>query len=525
MRPKPLVLVILDGWGVAAASSDNAVRQAATPHFDGFISEYPAMTLVASGEALGLPRGQAGSSEVSHLTMGAGFALYQALPRITKAIEDETFFQNTALLKAIAHTRRHKSRLHLIGLVSSGGIHSHIDHLFALLELARRENVEEVYVHAILDGRDTAYNSGADFVARLEKKMQELGLGRMASVAGRAYAMDRDNHWDRIQRVYEAMVHGRSNSVASSVREAVERSYAEGVYDEEFVPTVIKSGSALADIIKKNDSVIFFNFRPDRGRELTAALTQPSFTAFDRGSLPERICFVTMTTYEKSLPVLVAYPRQVADRPVAKIVSEAGLRQLHIAETEKYAHVTYFFNGGTEEPFVGEDNVLIPSPSVVSYAEVPNMSASAIVERMVREILNESYDVIVANFANADMVGHTGNLQATIASVAAVDRCLGDIADAVLAKNGLLIVTADHGNAEALVHTHTGDINKSHTTNPVPLLIIANQLRGKTAGLPDVVGSDLSLQSPAGTLADVAPTMLKILELPIPIVMTGRSLL
>lgn len=524
MRPKPLVLVILDGWGVAPKSPYNAISEAKTPRIDGFIREYPSMVLSASGEAVGLPWGQAGNSEVGHLTIGAGYPPYQALPKINKAIADQSFFQNAAFQKAAAHVHKNKSRLHLIGLVSTGGVHSHIDHLYALLDFARRENIEEVYIHVILDGRDTPPASGAEFVAKLQEKIDEIGVGKIATVSGRQYAMDRDHRWDRVAVSYRAIVEAKSDIKASSAAEAINQSYEKKVYDEQLEPTIITSVMPNG-AVKSNDAVIFFNFRPDRARELAMSLALEKFDAFKRQIVPKNLFIVTMATYEYDLPVTVAFVREVVTKPLAKILSEHKLKQLHIAETEKYAHVTYFLNGGTEEAFDLEDDVLIPSPPVVSYAETPEMSAKEISNRMIEAILSEKYDVIIVNFANADMVGHTGNLAATITSIETLDYCLGDVADAVLAKNGLLLITADHGNAEMMIQPQTGEIDKSHSTNPAPLIIVANQLHGKTAGLPDAAGGDLSHLAPAGTLADIAPTMLKILNIPIPKIMKGRPLL
>lgn len=525
MRPKCLVLAILDGWGVAPPSSGNAISQAQTPHFNAFIRDYPAMTLQASGEAVGLPWGEAGNSEVGHMAIGSGLIIYREFSRINKAISDEAFFQNAVLREAINHAHKNKSRLHLIGLIGSGGVHSHQDHLYALLELARRENIEEVYVHAILDGRDAPYNAGAEAIVKLEEKMSELGVGKIASVVGRFYAMDRDRHWDRVNQAYRAIVNGEAEHYAATVLEAIKHYYKDGVYDEEMPSIVVGTQSSPLAVINSGDAVILFNFRADRMRELTAALTDPDFNQFPLSPKRENVHFVTMTEYDEELPVHVAFKREHVFNSVAKVVSDNGLKQLHIAETEKYAHVTYFFNCGVEKTFPGEEYVLIQSPRVTSYVEVPVMSAAAIAERVVKEILAESYDFIVVNFANADMLGHTGNMEATIKAIEVLDQLLGQIADAVLAKEDMLLITADHGNAEIIINHQTGEIDKEHNLSPVPFIAIANQLRGKTGGVPDTVGEDLSLRKPAGVLADVAPTVLKILELPIPAEMTGRPLL
>ena len=525
MRPKCLVLAILDGWGVASPSSGNAISLAHTPYFNSFIRDYPAMTLEAAGEAVGLPWGEAGNSEVGHMAIGSGMVVYHEFPRINKAISDESFFQNSVLLGAINQVRQNKSRLHLIGLIGSGGVHSHQNHLYALLELARRENIEDVYIHVILDGRDAPYNAGADALAKLEDKISELGVGKIASVVGRFYAMDRDRRWDRVSRAYKVVVNGEAENYSSTALEAVKRYYEEGIFDEEMPAIAIGANGAPAAVLKSGDAVILFNFRADRMRELTRALAAPEFEEFPRDSLPKEIYLVTMTEYEEDLPVRVAFPRERVSNPVAKVASDHNLKQLHIAETEKYAHVTYFFNGGFEKPFPGEDHDLIPSLHVTSYVEAPAMSVEAIAERVVKEVLAENYDFIVVNFANADMVGHTGNMQATIQAIEVLDRMLGQISDAVLAKEGMLLITADHGNAEVILNPQTGEIDKEHNASPVPFIAISSQLHGKTAGIRDTVGGDLSLRQPAGVLADVAPTVLKILDLPIPPEMTGRPLL
>ncbi len=524
MRPRPFVLAILDGWGVAPSSRANAISLARTPRFNSFVREYPALTLQASGEAVGLPWGEPGNSEVGHLALGSGRIVYQDFPLITRAIKDGSFFKNGAYMGAINQAKKSNGALHLIGLVSSGGVHSYHEHLYALLEMAAREGMNKVFVHAILDGRDTAYNSGADFLMKLEEKMSSVGVGTIASISGRFWAMDRDHHWERIQPAFNAMVHGQADRVAHSAVEAVKLCYSEAIYDEEVPPIVLTDAGKPRAIMSDNDGVILFNFRPDRMRELVSALTLPEFKPFDRGVMPKKLFVVTTTEYDATFPVHVAFPKDRVQQPVAKILSDAGLTQLHVAETEKYAHVTYFFNGGYEQPLPGEDHILIPSRQVISHAEAPEMAAQEICDAVVKAILSEKYDFIVLNFANADMVAHTGNEAATIRAVEFLDARLGDIADAVLAKEGMLVITADHGNAEVLLNVQTGEIDKEHNTSPVPFLAIASSLRGKSAGGADAVGGDLSLLTPAGVLGDVAPTMLKIMELPIPAEMTGRPL-
>jgi 2,3-bisphosphoglycerate-independent phosphoglycerate mutase len=522
-RPRPVVLVVLDGFGIAPAGNGNAITEAKMPVFKHLVDTYPAMTVHASGGAVGLPWGEMGNSEVGHLTIGAGRIFYQSLPRINLAIETGDFYTNAMLKKAFEHARTSGGAIHLMGLVSEGNVHASLEHLTALLDMCQREKAKNVFLHAFLDGRDAIYNSGKGFLTQVQTKMSELGLGMIASLSGRYYAMDRDNRWDRVQKAYDAIVNG-TGELAETWEAAVDASYAKSVFDEQFVPTVIApQGKALATV-KEHDSVIFFNFRPDRARELTKAFVLPGFDKFPRTAFQD-LEFVTFTEYEKDLPVDVAWPPQVIDQCLAKVVSDAGLRQLHIAETEKYAHVTFFLNGMREEEFPGEDRVIIPSPRVSSYDQQPEMSAPQITDRVVKEIANGQYDFIALNFANPDMVGHTGNEPATIKAIETVDTCIGQIVTAALAVGGAVVITADHGNAEEVKNLVTGDIDKEHSTNPVPLLIIAKDLEGIRAPSGDVVGGDLSLNPPVGMLADVAPTILHMLGLTIPPDMTGQSLI
>ncbi len=523
-RPKPIILMVLDGFGVAPPAEGNAIVEANMPHFRKYVESYPAMTVLASASAVGLSWGEMGNSEVGHLTIGAGRIFYQSLPRINFAIENGDFYTNKAFLDAIAHCRKTNGTLHLMGLDSSGNVHASDEHCIALLELCVRQKFDKVVVHAFMDGRDTIYNSGAEFINELEAKMSELKVGRIASIAGRYYAMDRDNRWDRIQKAYEAIVKGVSEYTTDSAPEAVQHWYSQKVYDEEIVPTVItKNGKPIATV-NEGDSIIFFNFRPDRARELTKAFVLPTFEKFPREFIKD-LHFVTMTEYEKDLPVAVAFPPLTIENCLAKVVSDAGLKQLHIAETEKYAHVTFFMNGMVEEAFPGEDRVIIPSPRVSTYDKAPEMSAELIAERVVQEISKGTYDLIILNFANADMVGHTGNEQATIKACEALDTALGQIVDAALAVGGICLITADHGNAEEVKNLVTGEIDKEHSTNPVPLVIIGKQFEGMRAPVGDVVGGDLSMTTPVGMLADVAPTILKFMEIPQPPEMTGKPLL
>lgn len=523
MAYKPVVLIVVDGFGVAPPADGNAVNDAKMPIFKRLIESYPAMTVQASGSAVGLGWGEMGNSEVGHLTIGAGRIFYQSLPRINLALENGEFFQNPALQKTIKHVQAHHGDLHLAGLVSPGGVHAFQEHLYALLDLAKRSQITRVFVHAFLDGRDTQYRSGLGFIDELEAKMKELAVGQIATVSGRFYAMDRDNRWERIQKVYEAMALGQGE-MAESAHAAIEASYAKGVYDEQFVPTVIAPGGKPVGILQPGSGVIFFNFRPDRMRQIVKPFCLPTFTKFERKAYLKDMFYATMTEYEKDLPVEVAFPPYIIEQCLARVVSEAGLRQLHIAETEKYAHITFFLNGMREEPFPGEDRVIIPSPRVSSYDQAPEMSIFEITERIIKEISAASYDFIAVNFANPDMVGHTGNLEATVKACEAVDKALGQIVDAVLAVGGAVIMTADHGNAEEVKNLVTGEMDKEHSTNPVPCLIVAKDLEGMKAPSGDVVGGDLSFTPPVGMLADVAPTVCKLLGIKQGSDMTGQAL-
>lgn len=522
-RPKPVVLAILDGWGITQPYSGNAVSLADTANFDNLVSKYPAMVLSASGEAVGLPWGESGNSEVGHLNMGLGRIVYQDLPLINKSISDNTFYNNQAFNNAIEHVQKNKSSLHLFGLVSNGGVHSSIEHLQALIVLAKDKGVKNVYIHAILDGRDAPFNSGINFIKELERFINEYEVGKIATVSGRFYAMDRDNRWDRIEKAYKAMVLGEGN-VAQSPVKAINDSYNKKIYDEELVPTVIIEDDKPLATIKDDDSVIFFNFRSDRARQITKALVLPGFSKFPSWKYIKNLHFVCFTEYEKDLPVDVAFLGEEESNTLGSILSNNNLKQLRIAETEKYAHVTYFFNGGKEAKFPGEDHILIPSPQVSSYDQKPEMSANLITEAILKEIEKNTYDFILVNFANADMVGHTGNLKAAIKAVEVVDKCVGKLSKSIISKNGIMLITADHGNAEVMFNMQTGMIDKEHTSNPVPFIIVGNDFEGKTIGFQEAPGSDLSILQPQGILSDIAPTILKILGIKKPDEMTGRSL-
>ena len=522
-RPKPVVLMVLDGWGIAQPYSGNAISQANTPNINEYISGYPAMTLRASGEAVGLPWGKAGNSEVGHLNLGLGRIIYQDLPRLNKAIADNSFYQNQVLLTAIKHVKKNKSKLHLLGLISNGGVHSSIEHLEALIVLAKAQGVARLYVQAILDGRDTPYNSGLDFIKQIRKSLAASGLGEIATLVGRFYAMDRDNRWDRIAKAYAAMVLGKGN-ISQSAEAAVKESYAKKIFDEEFAPTIISKNNQPVGLVEDGDAVIFFNFRPDRARQLTKAFVLPSFDKFKREKYLKNLLFICFTEYEKALPVEVAFLPEIIEPTLGEVISRAGLKQLRIAETEKYAHATYFFNGGCEAASQGEEHILVPSPQVASYDLKPEMSAAEVTEKLLTAIDSEKYDFILVNFANADMVGHTGNLKAAIKAVEFVDKCVGKIVKQVLAKGGLIFITADHGNAESMFNMQTGMIDKEHTSNPVPFIVIGREYQGRSLSKQEAPSNDLSLVQPQGILSDVAPTILNVMNIDKPQEMTGRSL-
>lgn len=523
-RPRPVILIILDGFGIAPPSRANAISLAKTPNFDRYAQNYPIMPIAASGEAVGLSWGEMGNSQVGHLSLGSGVIPYQNLPRITKAITDGEFFNNPAFIKACDNAKQTEASLHLIGLVSSGGVHSYNEHLYALVEMAHQQKVDRIYIHAFLDGRDTPYNSGVNFISKLQEKLQKIGAGTIVSLSGRFWSMDRDNRWDRIERAWRAMVDGQSEHSSDDPIKAIEESYSRKVYDEEFEPTVILDDLGKPrGTIKDGDSVIFFNFRSDRARQLTQALTLPGFEKFKRPYF-KNLVMTTMTQYEQDLPVLVAFPPLEINMPLSRVLSEAGMKQLHIAETEKYAHVTYFFNGGKEVVYEGEDRILIPSPQVTSYDQKPAMSARTIADKINQVVKEGLYDFIVANFANPDMVGHTGNMQATIEAIEILDKLVAEVVDTALSYGGLVLITADHGNAEKLYDLQSGEMDKEHSNSPVPLFIIGDEYAGKSV-LAGNVGEDLSHVTPVGVLADVPPTILKIMGIKKPPEMTGSSLI
>jgi len=478
--------------------------------------------LQASGEAVGLPFNEPGNSEVGHTTLGAGRIIYQNLPRITQAIWNNSFFENPALLGAVEHAKKNNSNLHLLGLASTGGVHSYLEHLYALLELAKRQNFDRVYIHAFLDGRDTEQHTGINFISQIEEGLKTINFGKIATISGRFYAMDRDDHWERIIKTYAAIVLGQSESSNCDAVQAVKESYLKKIYDEEFIPAVLLDEKTKKPVVVANDrdAFIFFNFRPDRARELTKSFVLDGLSGFNQPKKLKNIYFATMTEYEKGLPVHVAFPPETIEYSLPRIISEAGLTQLHLAETEKYAHVTFFFGGSREEPFPGQENFLVPSPRIPSYIDQPEMSSSAVTEKLIAAINSEQYDFIIVNYANPDMIGHTGNFKAGIKAVESVDNFLGQVVPVILAENGFALVTADHGNVEEMVNLQTGEVDKEHSTNPVPCILISSDFVKQPSAMPD-----LSKITPAGILGDVAPTILKIMRLEQPPEMTGRALL
>ncbi len=492
-----ILLAILDGWGYSNSKIGNAIYYAHTPNFDEYMARYPHTLLEASGEAVGLPAGQMGNSEVGHLNIGAGRIVYQESMKILKAIEDGSFFENDVLKEAMEKAR--KSKLHLMGLIGDGGVHAMMEHVYALLEMAKNEGVKEVYIHCFLDGRDTPPKSAIKHVRQLEEKINDIGVGEIASLIGRYFAMDRDKKWDRTKKAYDMLVKGRRRLVKNA-EEGIKIAYENGETDEFIQPTVIEGKSR----IENGDVVIFFNFRPDRARQLTEAFIKDDFHAFPR--LPLKIHFVTLTQYDDSFNIPAAFKADKIKNTLGEVLARYKLRQLRIAETEKYAHVTYFFNGGEEKPFEGEDRCLIPSPKVATYDLKPEMSAYEVTEEVIRRIENRKYDVIVLNYANPDMVGHTGVWKATLKALEVVDECIGNVVDAIIKQNGIAMVTSDHGNAEEMLEN--GLPKTAHTTNPVPFILIGKEVQLKR-----------------GNLGDIAPTILELLDIEKPDEMTGKSLI
>ena len=526
-KPKPLILCILDGWGIARDNPGNAITRANCTNFNGLWFSFPHTFLITSGQSVGLPQGQVGDSEVGHINLGAGRIVFQDLLRINMAIADGSFFENTAFLNAINHIRQYNSNINLVGLVGLGTVHSNVEHLYALLALLKRAGITQnrVKLHLFTDGRDSPPTSAKIYLSELETRLREENYGQIASISGRYFAMDRDNRWDRTSEAYFAIL-GKSKLKATNVIEAIETSYLESITDEFIKPTVMvdESGNPVGPV-GKNDAVIFFDFRPDRIRQLAQAFVLDDLTkirsswgkkvkTFDRGPKFQGLFVVTLTQYQSNLPVdAIAFKPEEVEMPLVRVFAERNMRQLHIAETEKYAHVTYFFNGGREKPFKGEDRILINSPKVASYDLKPQMSAPELTKQLIGRINHRIYDFIIVNLANADMVAHTGNFEATVEAVKAIDFHLDVIVKATLARGGAIIVTSDHGNAEELINQRTGQIDTEHNINPAPFIFAIKELQGR------------NVQLPQGLLADVAPTILETLDIPKPSQMTGRNLL
>ena len=508
MKDKLTMLMILDGFGENKEEKANAVKLANTPNIDKLMKTCPTTDIHTSGLDVGLPEGQMGNSEVGHTNIGAGRIVYQELTRITKSIEEGDFFTNEEFIAAIENCKKYNSKLHIMGLLSNGGVHSHIRHLFGLLELAKRRDFEDVYVHCFMDGRDTAPSSGESFISELEEKMKEKGVGKIATITGRFYAMDRDKRWQRVEKAYNALVRGEGEKATSAIG-AVESSYQKEIFDEFIEPTVIVNGETPVATIGKHDSVIFFNYRPDRAREITRTLVDKEFNEFEVEKDLD-LYYVCMTSYDETMPnVHIAFKKEELKNAFGEYISKHGLTQLRIAETEKYAHVTFFFNGGEEKQYEGEDRILIPSPKVQTYDLKPEMSAIEVTDKVVEAINSDKYNCIILNYANPDMVGHTGSLEAAIKAIETIDGCVERVVEAMEEKQGIILMTADHGNAEQMIDYKTGEPHTAHTTNPVPLVLIGMQ----------------GVKLKEGKLADLAPTMLDIIGLEKPEEMTGNSLI
>ncbi len=536
---KPVILLIFDGWGIAPPGPGNAITQSHLAHFPGLYISYPHTQLAASGEAVGLPKGEDGNTETGHLNIGAGRIVYQDLPRINMAIADGSFFHNPALLGAFAHAASHNSAVHFMGLIGSGGVHSNIEHLYALLQCAKQQQFDRVFIHLFTDGRDSPPSSALTYLASLTSELDNVGIGTIASVTGRYYAMDRDHRWDRTEKAYRMLTEG-IGATAVSAEVAIQQSYTAGKTDEFIEPTIIvKDGKPLA-LIQDTDAVVFFNFRIDRPRQLTKAFVLSDFEAgttrdsfdpyaikyykkhiiqteviptFKRTKIVHNLLFVTMTEYEKELPVVVVYPPQHVTMPFGQVIADAGKRQLRLSETEKERFVTYYFNGQREDPFYGEDRVIVPSPKVATYDLKPEMAAIELTDALISRIEARMYDFILVNFANADMVGHTGVIAATIKACETIDACLGRIVDVVLAHDGAIVITADHGNAEEMLDPATNGSDTEHSTYPVPFVVVAKEYQG------------MARQLQKGVLADVTPTILDLMGIAKPSNMTGRNLL
>ena len=508
-RPKPLVLLILDGFGIRQERENNAIALANTPCWDSLQRDFPMTALDCSGDVVGLPGDQMGNSEVGHLHIGSGRLLRQELSRVTYEIEAGIFFQNPVLCEAVDQAIKKDKALHIMGLLSTGGVHSHEDHIMAMIELAAKRGLKKIYLHAFLDGRDVPPKSADSALQLAEETFKKIGTGRIATVSGRFYAMDRDNRWERVEVAYKAIAKGEAQYSDTSARHALADSYARNETDEFVVPTLILDEQGQSVVLDKDDSVVFMNFRADRAREISIALTSPEFDKFERGVAPHQGYYATLTEYNQSFSYPIAYPSEDVKNSIGEVVANLGMKQLRLAETEKYAHVTFFLNGGRDEPFAGEDRILVPSPKVKTYDMQPEMSAAEVTQHLVTAITGGQYDLIICNYANCDMVGHTGNLEAAIQAVQTIDASLSQVVAALQQVGGQMLITADHGNIEQMVDNASGQAHTAHTTNLVPLVHVG--------------GSQPLLDG--GNLADLAPTMLKILNIPQPVEMTGRSLL
>lgn len=537
--PKPTVLLILDGYGIGPDNAGNAIKRAQKPNLDNFWLTFPHTHLEASGEAVGLPHGEPGNTETGHLNIGAGTIVYQDLPRINTAIADGSFASNPAFVRAAEHVQKNNSALHIMGLIGMGGVHSNIEHLYALLNFAKTKELKNVYIHGFTDGRDSPPKSGVNYVKQIQDKCKEIGVGTLVSLMGRYYAMDRDKRWERIEKAYKALTLG-SDLTDTDASHAIQAQYDRGLTDEFIEPVSLVDEQGTKRLVQENDAVIFFNYRVDRPRELTRAFVQPDFEdgatssdfdpyavkyeksylkehpkaqTFKREKVFSNLYFVTMTRYEKNLPVDVAFPPQIIDNPLCKVLTDRGLKQLRMAETEKERFVTYYMNGQKTDQYPGEDRVILPSKGAKSYDEIPEMSALELGEEMIKRVQSGNYDVIIANFANADMVGHTGNIEAAIKAVEILDEVIGRIVQEVYSRGGLVLITADHGNAEEMINAKTGEVDTEHSSFPVPLMIINEKFAGQSRMLP------------TGILADIAPTMLSLMGITKPDSMTGRVLI
>ncbi|MTI69548.1 MAG: 2,3-bisphosphoglycerate-independent phosphoglycerate mutase [Firmicutes bacterium] len=508
MKDQLTAIILLDGWGLGEKYDGNAISKSKTPNYKKILENYPSTKLIASGLKVGLPEGQMGNSEVGHLNIGAGRIVYQDYTRINKAIENEQFFKKEELIAAVKNAKEKNSKLHIMGLLSKGGVHSHSSHLYALLELALKYDLKDVYIHCFLDGRDVPPKSALKDIKELEEKIKELGIGKIASISGRYYAMDRDKRWDRTKKAYDALVLAKGREANSAI-EAVNKSYQDDTTDEFVIPTVIKSNNKPVTTIDDDDSIIFYNFRPDRARQITRAIVDNEFEGFNREKQVNTY-YVCMTQYDKTIEnVKVAYKPQKHENTLGEYISDKGLNQLRIAETEKYAHVTFFFNGGVEKPNENEDRVLVPSPKVATYDLQPEMSALKVKDEVIKRIKDKNYDFIVLNFANPDMVGHTGDIKATVKAIETVDKCLGEVVKEILNQNGKVMITADHGNAEKMLDKESNEKLTAHTNNKVPCIVAGE--------------GDIKLRE--GILADIAPTLLEMMNLEKPEDMTGKSLI